>query len=107
MINHQMLSEEIENQEMITQTIRDFGAKHISPFVREWDESQTFPLQTFKQLGELGLMGMLIPQQYNGAGLGYREYVTALVEISKIDGSIGLSMAAHNSLCSNHILLFG
>jgi alkylation response protein AidB-like acyl-CoA dehydrogenase len=107
MIKRQMLSEEIENQEMIIQTIRDFGAKHIRPFVREWDESQIFPLQTFKQLGELGLMGMLVPPQYNGAGLGYREYVTALVEISKIDGSIGLSMAAHNSLCSNHILLFG
>jgi alkylation response protein AidB-like acyl-CoA dehydrogenase len=102
-----MLTEDIENQEMIIQTIRDFGAKNIRPFVREWDESQTFPIQTFKQLGELGLMGMLVPQQYGGAGLGYREYVTAIVEISKIDGSIGLSMAAHNSLCTNHILLFG
>ncbi|MES2734116.1 MAG: acyl-CoA dehydrogenase family protein [Bacteroidota bacterium] len=102
-----MSTEVIENQEMIAQTVRDFASRHIQPFVREWDEKQTFPLDTFKQLGELGLMGILVPTQYGGAGLGYREYVTAIIELSKVDGSIGLSMAAHNSLCTNHILLFG
>ncbi|MEM9982849.1 MAG: acyl-CoA dehydrogenase family protein, partial [Bacteroidota bacterium] len=72
----------------------------------EWDEQQTFPVEVFKRLGELGLMGMLVPEIYGGAGLAYKEYVTAIVELAKVDGSIGLSMAAHNSLCTNHILLF-
>jgi alkylation response protein AidB-like acyl-CoA dehydrogenase len=96
-----------ENQKMISQMIRDFGAKHIKPNVMIWDESQEFPIALFKELGKLGLMGILVPEVYGGAGFGYLEYVTAIVEISKIDGSIGLSVAAHNSLCTGHILKFG
>jgi alkylation response protein AidB-like acyl-CoA dehydrogenase len=102
-----MLTEIIENQELIAQTVRDFGNRHIRPHMREWDDHQIFPTEVFKQLGALGLMGVLVPSRYGGAGLSYREYVTAIVELSRIDGSIGLSMAAHNSLCTNHILLFG
>jgi alkylation response protein AidB-like acyl-CoA dehydrogenase len=96
-----------ERQRLIRQMVRDFGAKEIKPEMMEWDEAQTFPRPLFEKMGAQGLMGILVPEAYGGAGLGYREYITALVEISKIDGSIGLSMAAHNSLCSNHILLFG
>src|SRR3954471_16268597 len=95
-----------ENQKMITQMIKDFGNKHIRPKMMEWDESQEFPVEVFKKLGELGLMGVLVPEQYGGSGFGYFEYVTAIKELSKIDGSIGLSMAAHNSLCTGHILNF-
>ncbi|MBT2556284.1 acyl-CoA dehydrogenase [Hymenobacter sp. ISL-91] len=93
-----------ENQTMIAQMVRDFGAQHIKPRMMEWDESQEFPKEVFHKLGELGLMGVLVPQEYGGAGFGYVEYVTAIAELSKIDGSIGLSMAAHNSLCTGHIL---
>ncbi len=93
-----------ENQEMIAQMVRDFGAQHIKPHMRQWDDSQEFPVAVFKKLGELGLMGVLVPTEYGGAGFGYAEYVTAIVELSKIDPSIGLSMAAHNSLCTGHIL---
>ena len=92
---------------MIAQTIKDFGAKEMRPYTMQWDEAQEFPIQLFQKMGTLGLMGILVPEKYSGSGLGYLEYITALVEISKIDGSIGLSMAAHNSLCTNHILLFG
>lgn len=99
--------EETENQRMIAQMIRDFGAKEIKPKMMEWDETQEFPVKLFNKLGELGLMGVLVPQEYGGTGFGYLEYVTAIVELSKIDGSIGLSMAAHNSLCTGHILSFG
>jgi alkylation response protein AidB-like acyl-CoA dehydrogenase len=99
--------EETENQLLIAEMIRNFGAKEIRPFMMEWDESQEFPLELFRKLGKLGLMGVLVPQAYGGAGFGYMEYITAIVELSKIDGSIGLSMAAHNSLCVNHILQFG
>ncbi len=99
--------EESENQQMIADMVRDFGKKEIEPFKMQWDETQEFPLQLFKKLGELGLMGVLVPQNYGGSGFGYHEYVTAIVELSKIDGSIGLSMAAHNSLCTGHILQFG
>jgi alkylation response protein AidB-like acyl-CoA dehydrogenase len=95
-----------ENQEMIAQMIRDFGAKHIRPHMMEWDEKQEFPVGLFKEMGKLGLMGVLVPQEYGGAGFGYFEYVTAILELAKIDGSIGLSMAAHNSLCTGHILNF-
>jgi len=95
-----------ENQVMIAQMIRDFGNREIKPNVMIWDEAQEFPLQLFKKMGGLGLMGILVPEEFGGAGFGYLEYVTAISEISKIDGSIGLSMAAHNSLCTNHILLF-
>ena len=87
--------------------IRSFGEQHISPFVKEWDEHQTFPVGIFKKLGELGLMGVLVPKEYGGSGFTYKEYVTAIEELTKLDPSIGLSMAAHNSLCTGHILQFG
>ncbi|PSR55634.1 acyl-CoA dehydrogenase [Adhaeribacter arboris] len=96
-----------ENQQFIAQMIQEFGAKNIKPFLMNWDESQEFPVEVFKKLGELGLMGVLVPEAYGGSGFGYKEYVTAISEISKIDGSIGLSVAAHNSLCTGHILQFG
>ena len=96
-----------ENQQMIADMLISFGEKHIRPHFMDWDEKQTFPVELFKQLGELGCMGVLVPEKYGGAGFGYREYVTTIVEISKICGSIGLSVAAHNSLCTNHILMFG
>ncbi len=98
---------ENENQEMITQMIRDFGAKEITPFRKDWDDRQFFPIEVFKKLGELGLMGVLVPSEYGGSGFGYFEYVTAIVELSKLDPSVGLSMAAHNSLCTGHIMAFG
>ncbi|MFM7015606.1 MAG: acyl-CoA dehydrogenase [Bacteroidota bacterium] len=96
-----------ENQEMIAQTVRDFAEKNIRPYLMDWDESQTFPIDIFKKLGDLGLMGVLVPEEYGGAGLGYFEYVTAIQELARVCGSIGLSMAAHNSLCTGHILTFG
>jgi len=96
-----------ENQIMIAKMIRDFGAKEITPFRKEWDDNQEFPVQLFKKLGELGLMGVLIPSEYGGSGFGYFEYVTAIVELTKLDPGVGLSMAAHNSLCSGHIMMFG
>jgi alkylation response protein AidB-like acyl-CoA dehydrogenase len=96
-----------ENQQLITQTVRDFAARNIRPQMMEWDESQEFPVPVFKQLGELGLMGVLVPEAYGGAGLGYFEYYTAVSEIAKVCGSIGLSVAAHNSLCTGHIMMFG
>jgi alkylation response protein AidB-like acyl-CoA dehydrogenase len=99
--------EESENQKMIAQMVRDFGAREIKPKMMEWDENQEFPVELFHKMGKLGLMGVLVPEEYGGAGFGYLEYVTAIAELSKIDGSIGLSMAAHNSLCTNHILQFG
>ena len=99
--------EQSEGQAMVAQMVRDFGDKFIRPDMMKWDESQEFPIEIFHQMGKLGLMGVLVPTEYGGAGLGYLEYVTAIVEISRIDGSIGLSMAAHNSLCTNHILQFG
>lgn len=95
-----------ENQILITQAIRDFGDKYIKPNMMAWDESQEFPVSVFKELGRLGLMGVLVPESYGGAGLTYKEYVTAILELGRIDGSIGLSMAAHNSLCTGHILGF-
>lgn len=96
-----------ENQQMIIGTVRDFAEKHIRPNVMEWDESQTFPVEVFKKLGNTGLMGVLVPEEYGGAGLGYFEYVSVISEIAKVCGSIGLSLAAHNSLCTGHILAFG
>src|SRR5882762_1036268 len=99
--------DETENQKMISQMVRDFGAREITPKMMEWDESQEFPVPLFKKMGALGLMGVLVPEEYGGAGFSYTEYVTAISEISKIDGSIGLSVAAHNSLCTGHILQFG
>lgn len=96
-----------ENQEMIAQMARDFAEKHIRPDFMKWDESQEFPVHIFKQLGELGIMGVLVPAEYGGSGFGYHEYITVITEISKVCGSIGLSVAAHNSLCTGHILAFG
>src|SRR6476661_1047807 len=96
-----------ESQEMVAAMARDFALKHIKPYVMEWDEAQTFPVETFKKLGELGLMGVLVPETYGGSGFGYNEYVSVIVEISKVCGSVGLSVAAHNSLCTGHILAFG
>ena len=95
-----------ENQRMISQMIRDFGDKEIKPNVMKWDESQEFPIDCMKKLGELGLLGVLIPEEYSGSGFGYFEYITVLTEIGKICGALGLSVAAHNSLCSGHILYF-
>ena len=96
-----------ETQKMIAETIKDFGAQHIKPFMMDWDNSQEFPVHVFKALGELGLMGVLVPEEYGGSGLTYDEYVTVIDEISQIDSSIGLSLAAHNSLCTGHIYYFG
>lgn len=96
-----------ETQKMIAESVRDFAEQHIRPNIMKWDESQEFPVEIFKQLGEMGLMGVLVPEEYGGSGLSYFEYVTAIKELSKVDPSIGLSMAAHNSLCTNHILMFG
>ncbi|WP_118975444.1 acyl-CoA dehydrogenase [Taibaiella koreensis] len=96
-----------ETQMQITEMIRDFANKHIRPSMMEWDESQTFPVELFHKMGELGLMGVLVPAEYGGSGLSYFEYVTVVSEIAKVCGSIGLSVAAHNSLCTGHILYFG
>jgi alkylation response protein AidB-like acyl-CoA dehydrogenase len=98
--------DETENQVMIAEMIKNFGAREIKPFMMEWDESQHFPVELFKKLGTHGLMGVLVPEEYGGSGFGYLEYMTVVSEISKIDGSIGLSVAAHNSLFTNLILLF-
>ena len=92
--------------DLIRQSAKDFAETHIKPMVMVWDEDQTFPLDLFKKLGEQGFMGILVPERYQGSGLGYQEYITILDEISKVCGSIGLSVAAHNSLCTNHILSF-
>ena len=96
-----------ENQTMIEGMVRDFSAKEIEPFRKQWDDDQEFPVPVFKKLGELGLMGVLVPQEYGGSGFGYLEYVTAIAELAKADPGVGLSMAAHNSLCTGHILQFG
>ncbi|GAA4826277.1 acyl-CoA dehydrogenase family protein [Algivirga pacifica] len=96
-----------ETQEMIAQSVRDFGEIHIAPYRDEWDEQEHFPVEIFHKLGELGLMGVLVPEAYGGSGFGYHEYVRAIAELAKFDPGIGLSMAAHNSLCTGHILSFG
>lgn len=93
-----------ETQKMISESIRDFAKLHIAPNIMKWDESQEFPIALFKQIGEMGFMGCLVPEQYGGSGLTYHEYITVIEEISKVDPSIGLSVAAHNSLCTGHIL---
>src|SRR5688572_12411418 len=91
----------------IRRVAHDFAEKEIRPHVMEWDEAQTFPREVLSRLGSLGFLGILIPQDYEGAGLGYLEYVTVIEELSRIDGSVGLSVAAHNSLCTGHIFTFG
>lgn len=95
-----------ENQNMIRKMVRDFAEKNIRKNVMEWDEAQYFPVEVFKELGKLGMMGVLVPEEYGGSGLGYQEYVDVIVEISRVCGSVGLSVAAHNSLCTGHILGF-
>jgi alkylation response protein AidB-like acyl-CoA dehydrogenase len=102
-----MTTETIDNLDLIRQSARDFAAIHILPHVMDWDESQHFPLDLFQKMGEQGFMGVLVPEAYGGAGLGYQEYITIIEEIAKVCGSVGLSVAAHNSLCTNHILMFG
>lgn len=99
--------QESELTQQVAQTARNFAHQYIKPYVMEWDESQTFPVHVFKEMGKLGLMGILVPEEYGGSGLGYYEYKAAIIEISKVCGSIGLSLAAHNSLCTGHILQFG
>lgn len=96
-----------ENQKMIAQMAKDFAEKEIRPNVMKWDESQEFPRDLFRKAGELGIMGVLVPEQYGGSGLSYFEYISVIEEIAKVCGSVGLSVAAHNSLCTNHILEFG
>tara|TARA_R110002167_G_scaffold59804_3_gene169376 strand:- start:177 stop:1340 length:1164 start_codon:yes stop_codon:yes gene_type:complete len=96
-----------ETQQMVAASAKEFAEQFIRPYVMEWDESQTFPIEVFKEAGRMGFMGVLIPEEYGGSGLGYHEYIAIIEEISKVDPSIGLSVAAHNSLCSNHILSFG
>ncbi len=96
-----------ENQKMVAQMAKDFAEKFIRPHVMEWDEAQIFPKQTMQEMGKLGLLGVLVPEEYGGAGLGYFEYIVAIQEITKVCSSVGLSMAAHNSLCTGHILQFG
>ncbi|WP_026999033.1 acyl-CoA dehydrogenase family protein [Eisenibacter elegans] len=103
----QVLDNRAELVAEIANSVRDFAEVHIRPNISDWDERQHFPLELFQAMGELGLMGMLVPTEYGGAGLNYQEYVTAIIGLAKVDGSIGLSMAAHNSLCTNHILMFG
>lgn len=103
----QMNFEYSETQRMIAVSAKEFAEQHIKPNVMIWDEAQTFPIELFKKAGEMGFMGVLVPGEYGGSGLGYHEYVAILEEISKVDPSIGLSVAAHNSLCTNHILSFG
>lgn len=96
-----------ETQTMIAQSIRDFAEKNIRPYIMDWDEAQIFPVPLFRKLGAMGFMGILVPEDLGGSGLGYHEYITIIEEIAKVDPSIGLSVAAHNSLCTNHILAFG
>src|SRR6478609_5946495 len=91
----------------VAQTARDFASQHIKAHVMEWDEAQIFPVNIFREMGRLGMMGVLVPAEYGGSGFGYFEYVTVIVEVAKVCGSIGLSVAAHNSLCTGHIMYFG
>ena len=91
----------------VAQTTGDFARQYIKPYVMQWDEAQEFPVHVFKEMGKLGLMGVLVPEAYGGAGLGYVEYATIIAEVAKVCGSVGLSLAAHNSLCTGHILAFG
>ncbi|CAN5462765.1 acyl-CoA dehydrogenase [soil metagenome] len=96
-----------EEQQQIKYSVREFAESEILPHVMEWDETQHFPTELRPKLAELGLMGVIFPEEYGGAGMGYIEYATIIEEIARVDGSVGLSVAAHNSLCSNHIYMFG
>ena len=96
-----------DEQQQLRKTVREFAEREILPNVMKWDEACEFPLETVKELGRLGLMGIIVPPQYGGAGMGYVEYATAIEELSRVDGSVGIIVAAHTSLCSNHIFLAG
>jgi alkylation response protein AidB-like acyl-CoA dehydrogenase len=96
-----------ENQQMIAQMVRDFAEKEIKPYMNKWDADEFFPVETMKKMGELGLLGIYIPEEYGGSGFGYFEYATALIELGKVCGGVGLSVAAHNSLCTGHIYYHG
>ena len=96
-----------EEQQQVRMSVREFAEAEIAPHVLEWDESQHFPVELIPKLAQLGLMGIIFPEDYGGAGMGYVEYVTIVEELSRVDGSVGISVAAHNSLCSNHIYMFG
>ncbi|HVF49752.1 MAG TPA: acyl-CoA dehydrogenase [Pyrinomonadaceae bacterium] len=96
-----------EDQQQVRMSVREFAEAEIAPHVSEWDESQHFPVELLPKLAELGLMGVIFPEEYGGAGMGYVEYATIIEELSRVDGSVGISVAAHNSLCSNHIYTFG
>ncbi len=98
--------ETLDNLQLIKESARDFAENYIRPHVMEWDEKQHFPIDLFHQMGQYGFLGVLVPEMYGGAGLGYQEYITVIEEVAKVCGSIGLSVAAHNSLCTNHILMF-
>lgn len=102
-----MSVETLNNLQLIKESARDFAEAHIRPHVMEWDEAQTFPTELFHEMGQYGFLGVLVPEQYGGVGLDYQAYITVIEEIAKVCGSIGLSVAAHNSLCTNHILMFG
>ncbi len=99
--------EQSELTQQAAQTARDFANQYIKPYVMEWDETQEFPIHIFKEMGKLGLMGVFVPEEYGGSGMGYFEYSAVIQEVAKVCGSIGLSLAAHNSLCTGHILNFG
>jgi alkylation response protein AidB-like acyl-CoA dehydrogenase len=96
-----------EEQQQVKWSVREFAEAEIAPHVMEWDESQHFPIELWPKIAELGLTGVIFPEEYGGAGMGYVEYATIIEELSRVDGSVGISVAAHNSLCSNHIFMYG
>ena len=102
-MNFELTAEQLQ----VKESVREFAEAEISPHVLEWDETQHFPVELLPKLAELGLMGVIFPEEYGGAGMGYVEYSTIIEELSRVDGSVGISVAAHNSLCSNHIYMFG
>jgi alkylation response protein AidB-like acyl-CoA dehydrogenase len=106
-LNSPFLNELTDEQISIQNTIREFAEKNIRPFIMEYDETQKFPMEIIRQLGDLGFLGILVPEEFGGAGLGYVEYALVIEELAKVDPSIALSVAAHNGLCTNHINLFG
>jgi len=96
-----------EQQQMLAQMVRDFAEREIRPQMKHWDDHEVFPIDVMKKMGELGLLGIFIPEQYGGSGFGYNEYATVLMELGKVCGGVGLSVAAHNSLCTGHIYYHG
>ena len=96
-----------DEQQQLRRSIREFAESEITPHVMEWDEASRFPVELIPKLGEMGLLGVIFPEEFGGAGLGYVEYVTVIEELARVDGSVGLIVAAHNSLCTNHIYKFG